>query len=140
MILCVEDEADLRADLAEELRDAGYETAEAANGAEGLKAILDLEPDLVFCDVTMPVMNGIAMFETLRREHPRLAGTKFVFLSALDDIPCRVDLDLRVEEFLTKPVDFDVVLSSVKRIVGGPADIARRRAAKIRRKTTDAAA
>ena len=70
MILCIEDETELRVDLVEELRDAGYETTEAANGAVGLFEILRSRPELVFCDVTMPVMNGVELFHKLRRECP----------------------------------------------------------------------
>ena len=47
LILCVEDEPDIRGDIAEELRDAGYETVEAANGREGLQAMTEHKPDLV---------------------------------------------------------------------------------------------
>ena len=83
LILCVEDEADIRGDITEELRDAGYETVEAANGREGLQAMTEHKPDLVLCDITMPVMNGYEMLTALRDDHPDFADLPFVFLSAL---------------------------------------------------------
>jgi len=114
-VLYVEDELDLRADLAEELRDAGYETLEAANGQQGLDAILRFRPDLVICDVTMPGMNGIEMFHILRREHPSFDKTRFVFLSALEDVSSQIEDGLRVDGYLTKPVDFHAVLRMARR-------------------------
>ena len=57
-ILCVEDEPQIRADLAEELADAGYEVLEASNGAEGIRMIVERKPDLVISDISMPGMSG----------------------------------------------------------------------------------
>lgn len=121
MILCIEDEPTLRADVVEELRDAGYTTIEAPNGAQGLECILRHRPSLVFCDVTMPVMNGIDMFHKLRRENPELQDIRFVFLSALEDIPSLIADGLRVDGFLTKPVNFDEILSMARKQIGSPA-------------------
>ena len=58
IILCVEDEPDLRHDIVEELQVAGYVTIEAANGEEGLVEIRKHKPDLVLCDIAMPGMGG----------------------------------------------------------------------------------
>ena len=92
LILCVEDEADIRSDIVEELRDAGYETVEAANGREGLEAIEKRIPDLVLCDITMPQMNGYEMLAALRAKEPKYADLPFVFLSALADRKDRCSL------------------------------------------------
>ena len=115
LILCVEDEPDIRGDIAEELRDAGYETVEAANGREGLQAMTEHKPDLVLCDITMPVMNGYEMLTALRDDHPDFADLSFVFLSALAD---RKDIiagrQLGADDYATKPVDFEMLLATVE--------------------------
>ena len=115
LILCVEDEADIRGDIAEELREAGYETVEAANGREGLEAMAEHKPDLVLCDITMPEMNGYEMLTALRDNHPELADLPFVFLSALAD---RKDIiagrQLGADDYVTKPVDFGMLLAMVE--------------------------
>lgn len=115
LILCVEDEADIRGDIAEELRDAGYETAEAANGREGLEAIEKHKPDMVLCDITMPEMNGYEMLTALRDNHPEFADLPFVYLSALAD---RKDIlagrKLGADDYVTKPVDFEMLLATVE--------------------------
>ena len=53
-ILCIEDDADIREDIVEELQDAHYEVLEAGSGSEGLEMILKHKPDLVLCDINMP--------------------------------------------------------------------------------------
>ncbi len=115
LILCVEDEADIRSDIVEELRDAGYETVEAANGREGLEAIEKRKPDLVLCDITMPQMTGYQMLTALRDNHPEYADLPFVFLSALAD---RKDIlagrQMGADDYVTKPVDFEMLLATVE--------------------------
>ncbi len=114
LILCVEDEADIRGDIVEELRDAGYATVEAVNGREGLEAIAQYKPDLVLCDITMPEMNGYEMLTALRDDHPEFADLPFVFLSALAD---RKDIlsgrQLGADDYVTKPIDFEMLMATV---------------------------
>ncbi len=114
-ILCVEDEDLIRKLVVEELADEGYETIEAANGVEGLAAIMKYKPDLVLCDVNMPGMDGYQLLTTLRKNHPELADMPFIYLSALAD---RKDViggrKLGADDYLTKPIDFEMLLNSVE--------------------------
>ena len=114
-ILCIEDEVPLREDIVEELQDAGHETIEAANGREGLEAIVEHRPDLVLCDIAMPVMNGRDLLTTLREKYPLYTDLPFVFLSALAD-PTEViaGKDLGADDYLTKPIDFEFLLATVE--------------------------
>lgn len=113
-IVFIEDEAPLRRVIAAELRDAGHVVHEAADGREGLMAILAHEPDLVLCDVNMPGMSGYDVLAELRERHPERAGAPFVFLSALAD---RRDIvagkQLGADDYLTKPVDIEILLATV---------------------------
>lgn len=115
LILCIDDEEPLRRLITAELRDAGYETIEAADGRAGLAEILAHQPDLVLCDVNMPVMNGYELLTELRTSHPDFAEAPFVFLSALAD---RRDViagkRLGADDYLTKPVDIEVLLATVE--------------------------
>lgn len=114
-ILCIEDEAALRRIIADELRDAGLEVIEAGDGEEGLAAILHLRPDLVLCDVTMPGLSGYDVLGRLRSRCDALADIPFVFLSALAD---RKDViagrQLGADDYLTKPIDLDLLLATVE--------------------------
>lgn len=114
-ILCIEDEDFLRQDIVEELTDAGYEVLAAENGADGLKAIIANAPDLVLCDINMPVMDGCTLLTELRDNHPSYADLPFVFLTALAD---RTDViagkKLGADDYLTKPIDFELLLATVE--------------------------
>ncbi len=67
-ILIVEDEEDIREALVDELRSAGFETLEGKNGKDGLEVALREHPDLILLDIVMPVMDGMTMMKTLRKD------------------------------------------------------------------------
>ena len=114
-ILCIDDETLLREDIVEELEDEGYKVLQASDGHEGLKQILSHRPDLVICDITMPRKNGYELLKEVRGEHGISAEMPFIFLSALADKEHVVaGLKLGADNFMTKPVDFDVLLVKVK--------------------------
>jgi len=114
-ILCIEDEVLLRRLIAAELKDSGHDILEAGNGVEGMAAVLAQRPDLVLCDINMPVMDGVELLSELRRNHPEAANIPFLFLSALAD---RKDviagMRLGADDYLTKPVDLDLLLVTVE--------------------------
>lgn len=113
-ILCIEDEDVLREDLVEELTEAGHDVFQASNGRKGHAAILDNAPDLVLCDISMPDMSGYELLVTLRDNHPEFDDVPFIFLSALAD---RKDIikgkTLGADDYLTKPIDFELLLATV---------------------------
>jgi len=114
-ILCVEDEEDLRKDIVEELRDAGYETIEAENGQVALEATLKRRPDLIISDISMPVMGGYELLEEIRANHPERFEIPFIFLTALADRSHVVmGKKLGVDDYLTKPVDYEMLLATVE--------------------------
>lgn len=114
-ILVIDDEALLREDIVEELEDEGYHVVQASDGHEGLKQILQHRPDLVVCDITMPRKNGYELLKEVRTEHGISAEMPFIFLSALADKEHVVaGLKLGADNYLTKPVDFDVLRVKVK--------------------------
>jgi DNA-binding NarL/FixJ family response regulator len=109
-ILCIEDDGSVAAMIAEELADRGFEVVVAHDGHEGFVAILKLMPDLVLCDINLPVMSGFEVLERLNALAPRLGHIPFVFLTALTDR----DSELRArrlgaDDYVTKPIDFDML-------------------------------
>jgi signal transduction histidine kinase len=113
-ILVVEDEAEIRDDIADALRYGGHETVEAGNGRDALSTLLREPPDIVISDINMPIMDGRQFLETLRREHPEHDGIPFLFLSAFAE---RNDViagkKLGADDYLTKPVDHELLLETV---------------------------
>ena len=114
IILCIEDEIDLREVLAEEMRDAGYQVVEAANGKEALVALQGSRPDLILCDILMPRMGGYQFLQHLREDHPELAAVPFIFLSAQDQVEQIVSgKHAGADDYLVKPVNFDLMLATI---------------------------
>jgi len=114
-ILCIEDEASLRADIADELTEAGYEVIEAANGKDGIEKILRYRPDLILCDIHMPILNGFEVLSEIRENHKDYADIPFVFLSAYTHHDFVLSgLDSGADDYLTKPVDFSLMRSKVR--------------------------
>ena len=84
-ILCIEDDREVAALIAEELSDRGFEVSVADDGRDGFQAILKDMPDLVLCDINMPIMSGFEVLERLTAIAPRLGHIPFLFLTALTD-------------------------------------------------------
>ncbi|WP_117191590.1 response regulator [Rhizobium terrae] len=113
-ILCIDDETELRQILVEELEDAGFKTFQASNGREGLDMLIAKWPDLVICDISMPVMNGHELLAEIQVNYPEFARTPFIMLTALADRENMLSgLQGGAEAYLTKPVDFDLLMAKV---------------------------
>lgn len=113
-ILCIEDDADIREDIVEELQEAHYEVLEAGSGSEGLEMILRHKPDLVLCDINMPSKNGYELLQEIREKYVLFAEMPFIFLSALggrEDV--LVGLQKGADAYLTKPIDFELLLVTI---------------------------
>ena len=115
-ILCIEDEVELRINIAEELEDAGYDVCHAGDGNMGLQMIIKHKPDLVLCDINMPRKNGFQVLKEIREQHQRIfARMPFIFLTALADKQ-RVLAGLKdgADAYLTKPIEFELLLATVE--------------------------
>jgi DNA-binding NarL/FixJ family response regulator len=109
-ILCIEDDRETAALIAEELLDRGYDVTVAHDGREGLAAILRLMPDLVLSDISMPAMSGFELLERLTALAPRFSYMPFVFLTALTDRDNELKgRQLGADDYVTKPIDFDLL-------------------------------
>ena len=80
-ILIADDRAPSRELIREILEMAGYQVAEASDGAQALEMAQQLSPDLILLDIEMPALNGFGVIEKLR-EDPRFAATPVVALTA----------------------------------------------------------
>ena len=113
-ILCIDDERDTASLICEELVDRGFEVQAAYNGREGLAAILRKPPDLVLSDVSMPGMSGFDLLERITSMEPRFESMPFVFLTALSDLDNELKgWQLGADDYLTKPVDYDVLAALI---------------------------
>jgi DNA-binding response OmpR family regulator len=121
-ILCIEDDREAAALIVEELADQGFEPIAAHDGRAGFDAILKHMPDLVLCDVNMPVMSGFEILERLNDIAPRFGRVPFVFLTAMSDRENELrGRRLGADDYVVKPVDFDVLNAIINERLAGTA-------------------
>jgi DNA-binding response OmpR family regulator len=114
-VLCIDDEADIRQLLVEELSEAGLSVIEAENGQEGLQKIISEWPDIVICDVSMPVMNGHELMAEIQINHPEFSNIPFIMLTAMADRQNMImGLESGVDDYITKPLDLELLVAKVR--------------------------
>src|SRR5579863_4814291 len=121
-ILCIEDDRETAALIAEELVDRGYAVTLAHDGREGFAAILKTMPDLVLSDISMPMMSGFELLERLIGLAPRFAKMPFIFLTALTDRDNELKgRQLGADDYVTKPIDFEMLAAIIAARLAGVA-------------------
>jgi len=133
IILVVEDEAPLRGMLVDHLLDEGHSPIEANNGMEALELYNLVHPDLIVSDIDMPIMDGYQFLTNLRSKHPEIDDIPFLFLSSKCNIEDQIKgLNFGADEYLCKPISFDMLSIRIK--------LSLSRQAKIKKKINDALA
>ncbi len=100
-ILIIEDDANIRAGLADALTMEGYEVTEAPSGFTGLQAYEENKPHLILLDLMMPGMNGYDVCRKIRRNDE---ATPIVILTAKgEEIDKVLGLELGADDYVTKP-------------------------------------
>jgi CheY-like chemotaxis protein len=114
-VLIVEDDPDVRNALVDFLGAAGYAVTTARNGREAIQYLQGGgAPRVILLDLMMPVMSG-AEFRIAQRADAALAGIPVVVMSAAIDVDASA---LSVAALLRKPMDTDVLLETIARLVG----------------------
>jgi CRP-like cAMP-binding protein/AmiR/NasT family two-component response regulator len=112
-ILLIEDDTFIRENTAELLALAGYAVHAAENGKLGVAQALADKPDLVVCDIMMPVLDGYGVLQIFN-QHPQLTGVPFIFLTAkTEHADQRRGMALGADDYLTKPFVKAELLSAV---------------------------
>ena len=113
-ILVIEDNQDVRENLTERLILANYKVDSAENGKVGVDKALENPPDLILCDIMMPVMDGFNVLHILSNK-PKTAGIPFIFLTAKAEMSdLRQGMNLGADDYITKPYDDLELLSAVE--------------------------
>ncbi|CAN5828848.1 N/A [soil metagenome] len=117
-ILVIEDKAGVRDSIVDILNAEDFIVDSAANGEEGLRQIHEFKPDLVICDIMMPVLDGFGVLKQIRQD-PGLATLPFVFLTAkAERVDFRDGMDLGADDYLTKPFTRDDLLRMIQTRLG----------------------
>ena len=113
-ILVIEDNKDVRENLAEILELSDYDVATAVDGRDGVEKALASPPDLILCDVMMPVLDGFGVLRILGRK-PETADIPFIFLTAkAEKEDFRRGMNLGADDYITKPFDDVELLDAIE--------------------------
>ncbi|MFT7604988.1 MAG: two-component system sensor histidine kinase/response regulator [Saprospiraceae bacterium] len=113
-ILVIEDTQSIREELKDILGFEGMEVITAENGQEGIDRAKEYSPDLILCDIMMPIKDGYQVFNEIQHD-VILKDTPFLFISAkatTDNI--RKGMILGADDYITKPFDIDLLINSIK--------------------------
>ena len=110
-VLVIDDEADVRSFLVAVLKQGGYETLTASDGAEGLEIARREKPDVVILDLMMPNQSGTDFYRKLAKDS-ELGDTPIIIVSGLAGRHLAVKEPIAVFD---KPIDPDEFLGAVER-------------------------
>lgn len=113
-ILLIEDNLDIRENTAEILEMANYKVLTAADGKEGVKLAEEKLPDLIVCDITMPILDGYGVIHMLHKKD-HLRNIPFIFLTAkAERIDMRKGMEVGADDYITKPFDATELLNAIE--------------------------
>lgn len=116
-IVLIEDDEDVSDFLEAFLADRGYEVRAAKDGDEGLRLVQDFMPDLVILDLMMPNLDGYGFLRALAAS-PLPLSPKVIVLTAVQKMGGREEaLQLGAADFLTKPVDHELLLEKIRQLL-----------------------
>ena len=88
--------------------------AECENGEEGIIAISEIKPDIIFLDVEMPRMNGFTMLQQLQLQNPAAMGFEIIFITAYDHYAIKA-IKFSALDYLVKPVEITDLKTAVEK-------------------------
>ena len=111
-ILVIDDERSIRNSMKDILSFEGHEVSIAENGLEGLVAVKTNKPEVVFCDIKMPKMEGIEVLERIKEIAPE---TSVVMISGHGTIDTAIEaIKKGAYDFIEKPLDLNRILITIK--------------------------
>lgn len=116
-ILIVDDAAFMRMMIKDILTKNNFEVVgEAADGAQAVDKYLELKPDLVTMDITMPEMDGIAALKAIKEKDP---SAKIIMCSAMGQQAMVIDaIQAGAKDFIVKPFQADRVVEAIEKALG----------------------
>ncbi len=113
-ILLIEDNAEVRENTAEILQLARYNVLTAENGKTGVELAVAEKPDLIICDIMMPVLDGYGVLHMLNK-NPETSAIPFIFLTAKSErSDFRKGMELGADDYITKPFEETQLLNAIE--------------------------
>ena len=114
-ILLIEDNKDVLENISEILKLAQYFVITAKNGKEGVERTQKEKPDLIICDIMMPVLDGHGVLHLLSKNE-QTSSIPFIFLTAKAELSdFRKGMEMGADDYLTKPFDDVELLNAIER-------------------------
>ncbi len=112
-ILLIEDNEDIRNNTAEILELSNYLVINAENGKTGVELAIKEVPDLIICDIMMPLLDGYGVLHAVHKNEA-IKNTPFIFLTAKTDrTDIRKGMELGADDYITKPFTGTELLNAV---------------------------
>jgi CRP/FNR family cyclic AMP-dependent transcriptional regulator len=113
-ILLVEDNNEIRDNTREILELANYQITTAVNGKEGYEVAIKENPDLIICDIMMPVLDGYGLLHLINK-NDSLKSVPFIFLTAKTERgDFRKGMEMGADDYITKPFTDIELLNAVE--------------------------
>ena len=122
-ILVIDDSNTIRRSAEIFLKQGGHEVVLAEDGFDALSKIADYQPDLIFCDILMPRLDGYQTCAIIKRNE-KFAETPVVMLSSKDGVFDKArGRMVGSQEYLTKPFTKDQLLQTVTKFSAGSVSV-----------------
>lgn len=113
-ILLIEDNLEVRENTAEIMELSNYKVFTAENGKAGVELALKELPDLIVCDIMMPVLDGYGVYHLLGK-HKETSSIPFIFLTAKSEkADFRKGMEMGADDYITKPFDGIELLNAIE--------------------------
>ncbi|AWI54218.1 two-component system response regulator [Aquabacterium olei] len=117
-VLVIDDSNTIRRSAEIFLKQGGYEVVLAEDGFDALSKVNDHAPDVIFCDILMPRLDGYQTCAIIKR-NPRFARTPVIMLSSKDGLFDKArGRMVGSQDYLTKPFTKDQLLQAVSQYMG----------------------
>jgi len=116
-VVIVDDDKMMRKLLETLLKKEGYQVFIACNGEEGLDRVSEIRPDIVILDVRMPKMDGFEALEALKQDESTKDIPVIMLTSLGLDEDVNRGMSLGAARYLTKPMQSDLLLESLKAVL-----------------------
>ena len=117
-VLVIDDIAHIRRLVTRMLEQAGFTVIEAANGLEGLKRVKEQSPDIVTCDISMPIMDGHEFLKEVKH-NPETQHIPVIIITAIGEQvrKLRHAAHQRADAYLTKPFSANKLIEIINQLL-----------------------
>ena len=116
-VLIIDDIPHIRRLLSRMLSASGYQTLLAEDGAQGLEMVREHKPDIVTCDVSMPIVNGHQFLLSLRQD-PTVSHIPVIMVTALGEEAEGMELTNHgADGYITKPFSSSLFIKLIEEVI-----------------------